>query len=84
LEVGTVTVSSLAEPFTDKRRNPCRTLGQLFPHFRIPPKRRPLQHRRNCIGSFERLLMNLQIFERFDDHGSPDRMLRAGRTTTND
>jgi hypothetical protein len=77
LVVSTMTIGSLAEPFADEGWNSRRTIGQLFPKLLVFSKGRSFQHRRYCIGCFDRLMINLQIFERFDDHTRPDRILHA-------
>jgi hypothetical protein len=72
-----MTIRSLPEPFADQGWNSRRTIGQLSPQLVVLPKAWSFQDRRYCIGCFGRLLMNLQIFERCDDHARPDRIRRA-------
>ena len=77
LVVGTMTIRSLAEPFGNEGRNPRRTIVQLLSKLGISSKARSINDRKNCIGRLERLLINLQIFQRFDDHAGTVRILRA-------
>jgi hypothetical protein len=78
LVVSAMTVRTLAESFGDERGNPCRASRQLITQFGIVAERWPLEDRRNSIGRFERLLMNLQILQRCDDHIGMHRIVHAG------
>ena len=65
----TVAIRPLAESFADKRRNSSGAVCDLLSQFRMLTKSRSIEDRRNCIGRFEGLLKNLQIFEAFGNHG---------------
>jgi len=86
--MGTVAVRFLTEPFADQRRNSSRAIGDLRSELRLPAKSWSIKEGRNCIGCFERLLKNLQIFEAFRDHAAAVRIFHAAvrheRPTTND
>jgi hypothetical protein len=84
--VRAVAVRLLAKSFADQRRDSVAARGDLSPQRGFLAESRPIEDGRNCIGRFERLLINLQFFQCFRDHAAGYRMFRAGdqRPTTND